>query len=74
MIKIGGKEILPMTEDLVLDVLDMIDGYHGYESLCESLWSVLDAVIGTMDIDPPRPVAPGRGAWPLHAGLWHHTD
>lgn len=61
MIRLVGAPIAPMVRDLVEDVFEALDDYHGYDRLAASLWAVLDALIGTMsedvdeqDVPPPE--------------------
>jgi hypothetical protein len=63
MIRLVGQPIVPMVQDLVEDVLEALDDYHGYEEVTVGLWAVLDALMKVMeeeevdkfDRDAPRP-------------------
>ena len=48
MIRLVGEPILPMVQDLVEDVFEALDDYHGYEELTVGLWGVLDALMRVM--------------------------
>jgi hypothetical protein len=48
MIKLVGDEIVPMVHDVVDEIFDALDDYHGYESLATSLLAVLIALIDVM--------------------------
>lgn len=55
MIRLVGQPIVPMVQDLVDDVFEALDDYHGYEELTVGLWAVLDALLKVMVEDlPPR--------------------
>ncbi|GAA6002387.1 Tti1p [Rhodotorula paludigena] len=53
MIRLVGKPIVPMVQDLVDDVFEALDDYHGYEQLTVGLWAVLDALLKVMVDDVP---------------------
>ncbi|KAI5479465.1 Armadillo-type fold domain containing protein [Pseudohyphozyma bogoriensis] len=48
MIRVVGAPILPMVQDMVEDVFEALDDYHGYEVVTMGLWAVLDALVGVM--------------------------
>lgn len=48
MIKLVGDEIVPMVHDVVDEIFDALDDYHGYESLATSLLAVLITLIDVM--------------------------
>ncbi|KAK4692273.1 TELO2-interacting protein 1, partial [Phenoliferia sp. Uapishka_3] len=48
MIRLVGSEIVPMVQDLVEDVFEALDDFHGYEEVTVGLWAVLDALMGAM--------------------------
>ncbi|CEQ41813.1 SPOSA6832_03567, partial [Sporobolomyces salmonicolor] len=55
MIRLVGQPIVPMVQDLVDDVFEALDDYHGYEEVTVSLWAVLDALIKVMAEElPPK--------------------
>ncbi|GJN87524.1 hypothetical protein Rhopal_000475-T1 [Rhodotorula paludigena] len=56
MIRLVGKPIVPMVQDLVDDVFEALDDYHGYEQLTVGLWAVLDALLKVMVDDVPAKV------------------
>ncbi|WVW83346.1 hypothetical protein I302_105365 [Kwoniella bestiolae CBS 10118] len=49
MIKLVGSEIVPMVHDLVDEIFDALDDYHGYEALASSLLAVLGTLIEVMN-------------------------
>ncbi|GAA6014620.1 hypothetical protein JCM8202_001602 [Rhodotorula sphaerocarpa] len=53
MIRLVGKPIVPMVQDLVDDVFEALDDYHGYEEITVGLWAVLDALLKVMEEDLP---------------------
>ena len=53
MIRLVGKPIVPMVQDLVDDVFEALDDYHGYEEVTVGLWAVLDALLKAMVEDLP---------------------
>ncbi|GAA5909866.1 hypothetical protein JCM6882_002036 [Rhodosporidiobolus microsporus] len=54
MIRLVGKPIVPMVQDLVDDVFEALDDYHGYEEVTVGLWAVLDALLKVMEEDLPE--------------------
>lgn len=48
MIRLVGQPIVPMVQDLVEDVMEALDDYHGYEEVTVGLWAVLDALMKVM--------------------------
>ncbi|GAA6050924.1 hypothetical protein JCM3770_002540 [Rhodotorula araucariae] len=65
MIRLVGRPIVPMVQDLVDDVFEALDDYHGYDEVTVGLWAVLDALLKVMveDLPPPPQAAAddGRG-------------
>lgn len=55
VIKLVGEPIVGLMQDVVDDVFDALDDYHGYDSLCASLLAVLDALVRAMSVDLPAP-------------------
>ncbi|OCF55214.1 hypothetical protein L486_07327 [Kwoniella mangroviensis CBS 10435] len=49
MIKLVGSRIVPMVHDLVDEIFDALDDYHGYEALASSLLAVLGTLIEVMN-------------------------
>ncbi|GAA5873548.1 hypothetical protein JCM1840_005958 [Sporobolomyces johnsonii] len=61
MIRLVGQPIVPMVQDLVDDVFEALDDYHGYEEVTVGLWAVLDALIKVMAEDlPPKRESPSK--------------
>ncbi|GAA6010471.1 hypothetical protein JCM11491_006954 [Sporobolomyces phaffii] len=65
MIRLVGQPIVSIVQDLVDDVFEALDDYHGYEDVTVGLWAVLDALLKVMEEDVPtredaQPTAPGR--------------
>ncbi|GAA5852736.1 hypothetical protein JCM8547_002609 [Rhodosporidiobolus lusitaniae] len=54
MIRLVGKPIVPMVQDLVDDVFEALDDYHGYDEVTVGLWAVLDALLKVMEEDLPE--------------------
>ncbi|BGP14699.1 hypothetical protein JCM10213v2_002650 [Rhodosporidiobolus nylandii] len=54
MIRLVGKPIVPMVQDLVDDVFEALDDFHGYEQITVGLWAVLDALLKVMEEDLPE--------------------
>jgi hypothetical protein len=48
MIRLVGDEIVPMVHDVVDEIFDALDDYHGYEALATSLLAVLITLIDVM--------------------------
>jgi hypothetical protein len=48
MIRLVGDEIVPMVHDVVDEIFDALDDYHGYESLATSLLAVLMTLVDVM--------------------------
>ena len=48
MIRLVGEPIIPMVQDLVDDVFEALDDFHGYEEVTVGLWAVLDALTRVM--------------------------
>lgn len=55
MIRLVGKPIVPMVQDLVDDVFEALDDFHGYDEVTVGLWAVLDALLQVMEEDSPPP-------------------
>ncbi|BGP23532.1 armadillo-type fold domain containing protein [Rhodotorula toruloides] len=55
MIRLVGKPIVPMVHDLVDDVFEALDDFHGYDEITVGLWAVLDALLKVMEEDLPPP-------------------
>ncbi|BGO97037.1 hypothetical protein RTG_00266 [Rhodotorula toruloides ATCC 204091] len=55
MIRLVGKPIVPMVQDLVDDVFEALDDFHGYDEITVGLWAVLDALLKVMEEDLPPP-------------------
>ncbi|GAA5851309.1 hypothetical protein JCM3766R1_004154 [Sporobolomyces carnicolor] len=53
MIRLVGKPIVGIVQDLVDDVFEALDDYHGYEEVTVGLWAVLDALLKAMEEDLP---------------------
>ncbi|KAK4050906.1 hypothetical protein OIO90_004882 [Microbotryomycetes sp. JL221] len=51
MIRLVGPPIVPMVQDLVEDVFEALDDYHGYDQVTMSLWAVMDALMRVMGED-----------------------
>ncbi|EIW69527.1 hypothetical protein M231_05012 [Tremella mesenterica] len=51
MIRLVGGEIVGLVQDVVDEVFDALDDYHGYETLCSGLLAVLVALIESMSQD-----------------------
>ncbi|WWC69643.1 uncharacterized protein I206_103586 [Kwoniella pini CBS 10737] len=49
MIKLVGSDIVPMVHDLVDEIFDALDDYHGYEALASNLLAVLGTLIEVMN-------------------------
>lgn len=48
MIHLVGSEIVPLVHDIVDEIIDALDAYHGYEVLASTLLAVLDALLKVM--------------------------
>ncbi len=48
MIRLVGEPIVPLVQDIVDDIFDVLDDFHGYELLCSTLLAVLDTLIKAM--------------------------
>ena len=48
MIRLVGAPIVPMVGDLVEDVFEALDDYHGYDEVTAGLWGVLDGLVRVM--------------------------
>ncbi|BGP30843.1 hypothetical protein JCM10296v2_002602 [Rhodotorula toruloides] len=55
MIRLVGKPIVPMVQDLVDDVFEALDDFHGYDEITVGLWAVLDSLLKVMEEDLPPP-------------------
>lgn len=51
MINLVGEPIVPLVQDVVDDIFDALDDYHGYEMLCTIMFAVLDSLIKAMEPD-----------------------
>ncbi|GAA5914334.1 Tti1p [Sporobolomyces salmoneus] len=54
MIRLVGKPIVSIVQDLADDVFEALDDYHGYEDVTVGLWAVLDALLKVMEEDLPK--------------------
>lgn len=52
MIRLVGAEIVPLVHDIVDEVFDALDAFHGYAALASALLAVLNALVETMAADP----------------------
>ncbi|KAM0788571.1 hypothetical protein ACM66B_001695 [Microbotryomycetes sp. NB124-2] len=59
MIRLVGQDIVPMVQDLVEDVFEALDDYHGYDRVTMSLWAVMDALMRVMGQDEKQCVDAG---------------
>ncbi|WVR05025.1 hypothetical protein IAU60_002037 [Kwoniella sp. DSM 27419] len=48
MIRLVGQDIVPLVHDVVDEIFDALDDYHGYETLASSLLAVLVTLIEVM--------------------------
>ncbi|RSH91203.1 hypothetical protein EHS25_009502 [Saitozyma podzolica] len=57
MIRLVGGEIVPMVHDVVDEIFDALDDYHGYEALASGLLAVLVTLIDAMkaEVDAEGP-------------------
>ena len=51
MIRLVGGEIVPMVHDIVDEIFDALDDFHGYEVLASGLLAVLVALIEVMAVE-----------------------
>jgi hypothetical protein len=51
MIRLVGADIVPMVHDVVDEIFDALDDYHGYEALASGLLAVLVTLIETMEAE-----------------------
>lgn len=52
MIRLVGAEIVPQVHDIVDEVFDALDAFHGYAALASALLAVLNALVEIMARDP----------------------
>ncbi|KAF3938246.1 hypothetical protein ABW19_dt0205301 [Dactylella cylindrospora] len=45
MIKLSGPQIIPYLDDLVVSIFAALENFHGYETLTESLFAVLNVIV-----------------------------
>ncbi|KAK8869967.1 hypothetical protein IAR55_000537 [Kwoniella newhampshirensis] len=59
MIRLVGEPIVPLVHDVVDEIFDALDDYHGYETLATSLLAVLVTLIEVMaaEVDADGPSA-----------------
>ncbi len=50
-ITLAGDEIVPLVQDIVDDIFDLLDDYHGYEVLASTFLAVLDTLLKAMAKD-----------------------
>jgi len=58
MIQLVGAEIVPLVHDIVDEIFDALDAFHGYEVLASTLLAVLDALLQVM-AEEAAAAAPG---------------
>jgi hypothetical protein len=51
MIRLVGEPIVPLVQDIVDDIFDCLDSYHGYEMLASTMLAVLDTLMQAMTTD-----------------------
>ena len=51
MIRLTGSEIVPMVHDVIDEIFDALDDYHGYEVIASGLLAALVALIDVMAVD-----------------------
>lgn len=51
IIKLVGDEIVPLVHDVVDEIFDALDDYHGYEALATSLLAVLITLVDVMNAE-----------------------
>jgi hypothetical protein len=56
VIRLVGDAIVPLVQDVIDDVFDALDDFHGYDVLCASLLAILDALVKAMSLDLPDPL------------------
>lgn len=61
MIRLVGEQIVPVVHDIVDEVFDALDAFHGYELVASTLLAVLDSLMKAMAFDPVLLEAPGEG-------------
>ncbi|KAI5793249.1 armadillo-type protein [Geopyxis carbonaria] len=45
MLKLVGPSLVPFLDDLVVDIVAILDGFHDYEKLCSALFEVLGTIV-----------------------------
>ncbi len=53
MIRLVGAPIVPLVQDVVDDIFDVLDDFHGYDLLASTFIAVLDTLIQAMSVDLP---------------------
>jgi hypothetical protein len=48
MIRLVGEPIVPLVHDIVDEIFDALDDFHGYETICSTLLAVLDTLMKVM--------------------------
>ena len=54
MIRLIGDEIVPLVHDIVDEIFDTLDDYHGYENLASGLLAVLVTLVDVMQAEAVR--------------------
>lgn len=50
-VRLVGAPVVPLLQDIVDDIFDALDSYHGYTTLCASLLAVLDCIVKSIAQD-----------------------
>lgn len=51
VIRLVGEPVVPLLSDIVDDIFDALDSFHGYTTLCASLLAVLDCLVRSIARD-----------------------
>ena len=54
MIRMLGSEVVPLVEDALDEIMEALDRFHGHESVCAGLLSVLDGILNVMADEQKR--------------------
>lgn len=59
MIKLVGEPIVPLVQDIIADIFDALDDFHGYALLASTVLAVMDTLMKAMAAEVPTAEAKG---------------
>lgn len=73
MVRLTGARLLPYLDDLIGSIFGAIDNFHGYPTLMEQLFDVLNVMVEESAHDPGLAITSGKEA-PVHEKKAYHPS